>query len=66
MMTAEELINVFRNNEIELPEGASLMLAYVDKDGNTELAGNIRPEWLKFLGMHYIEMAIKNEIKAAL
>lgn len=65
-MTAEELIEAARKNEIELPEGASLILAYVDKDGNTELAGNIRPEWLKSLGMHYIEMAIKNEIKAAL
>ncbi len=65
-MTAEELIKSINDWEVEIPKGSSLLAILVNEQGKADMAGTARPEVLKAIGVHFIEMAVRAEIKAAL
>lgn len=65
-MKAEEIINALRSGEVEIPEGNTIIAVMVDKNGKAEMGGTARPEVLKAIGVHFIELATRAEIKAQL
>lgn len=65
-MKAEEIINALRSGEVETPEGNTIIAVMVDENGKADMGGTAKPEVLKAIGVHFIEMAVRAEIKAAL
>ena len=67
MATIEKVQELMNNVRMtEPPEGHSLVAVLVDENGKADMAGTARPEVLKAIGVHFIEMAVRAEIKAAL
>ena len=65
-MKAEEIINALRSDSVEVPEGHTIIAVMVDGDGHADMGGTARPEVLKAIGVHFIELATRAEIKAQL
>lgn len=65
-MTAEEIIKSINDWEVEIPKGSSLLAILVDEQGKADMGGTARPEVLKAIGVHFIELATRAEIKAQL
>lgn len=65
-MTVKELFDMVKSGEVEIPGESSFMMVYTTDNGDTEMAGSVKPEWLKALGVQCIEMAVRNKIKEAL
>lgn len=63
-MTAEEAIKAVQ--EATVPEGKALVAVLVDENGKADMGGTARPEVLKAIGVHFIELATRAEIKAQL
>ena len=67
MATIEQVQELMNNvRMIEPPEGYALVAVLVDENGKADMAGTARPEVLKAIGVHFIEVAVRAEIKAVL
>ena len=65
-MTAEDLIKAVTEGTVELKEGHTLVAVLVDENGRANMAGAAKPEVLKAIGVHFIEVGVRAEIKATL
>ena len=65
-MTAEQIMEDVKVNNIEVPSDSQFVTILVKPDGLAEIAGNATPKTFRMLGMKMIELAVKAEIKAAL
>ena len=63
-MNANDLMEEVRTAEV--PEGHALIAVLVDENGKADMAGTAKPEVLKAIGVHFIELATRAEIKAQL
>ena len=62
-MTVQDILDSVRNGKTDKPDDSTLLVIYLDRDGRGDVVGNASSATYKSLGLHFIERAIKEEIK---
>lgn len=65
-MTVQDILDSVRNGKTDKPDDSTLLVIYLDRDGRGDVVGNASSATYKSLGLHFIERAIKEEIKQSL
>lgn len=65
-MTVQDILDSVRNGKTDKPDDSTLLVIYLDGDGRGDVVGNASSATYKSLGLHFIERAIKEEIKQLL